>query len=183
MRNDTATAAAPPREATERTDTMTTDAWRAADTAYAGPGACYAEDRVSAEAYTDNPGFGGATIYEVRIALDARILDLTGPTRRARLAGIVAEQQYCDECTEIVADCECGDDQWAPDADRAADRCRDRCYTPYIHDAVEEYASDIAAAGWTHVRYQDSYPEDCITIQRVGTGHDILTEENVESQL
>jgi hypothetical protein len=50
--------------------------WRAATDDHIGDSASFAECRESAEAYLNNPGFGGDTLY--RADVDADPLDLTG---------------------------------------------------------------------------------------------------------
>ncbi|GIV50958.1 MAG: hypothetical protein KatS3mg038_1479 [Candidatus Kapaibacterium sp.] len=49
--------------------------WRAAHNSRIFRGACFAQDRRDAEAYLDNPGFGGPRLFCVEVQ----------PTRRPRL--------------------------------------------------------------------------------------------------
>jgi len=52
--------------------------WRAANDDYVDTGYSFAEKRSIAEAYLDNPGFGGANIYRTKIEVDDDVvLDLT----------------------------------------------------------------------------------------------------------
>ena len=130
-------------------------AYRAANDDYAGPGACYAEAAPDARAYLDNPGFGGRKLYRVTLADDARVLDLGGDDHAdwdwAALATILGE-----------------------DADALRERIR-AGYTPHIYAAWEEdyeARNAIEAAGYTHIRYADDYPEGAITITRIAAGSD-----------
>lgn len=50
--------------------------WRAAEDDYIGDSASFSEEREAAEAYRNNPGFGGSTLYYADV--DAEPLDLTG---------------------------------------------------------------------------------------------------------
>lgn len=52
--------------------------WRAANDDYVDTGYSFAERRSIAEAYLDNPGFGGANIYRARCEIiEDQVLDLT----------------------------------------------------------------------------------------------------------
>ena len=51
--------------------------WRAANDDHIGDSASFAESREDAEAYRDNPGFGGCTLYYADVE-PADVLDLTG---------------------------------------------------------------------------------------------------------
>ena len=58
--------------------------WRAANDDYISDSASFAETRESAEAYRDNPGYGGDTLYYADVEPDD-MLDLTGPDAMASL--------------------------------------------------------------------------------------------------
>ena len=58
--------------------------WRAANDDYISDSASFATDRETAEAYLDNPGYGGDTLYYADVEPSA-VLDLTGPDAMARL--------------------------------------------------------------------------------------------------
>jgi hypothetical protein len=51
--------------------------WRAANDDHISDSASFAETRETAEAYLDNPGFGGDTLYYTEVEIDD-YLDLTG---------------------------------------------------------------------------------------------------------
>jgi hypothetical protein len=51
--------------------------WRAAEDDYIPDAASFARDREDAEAYLDNPGYGGATLWRAKIQVeDDAVLDL-----------------------------------------------------------------------------------------------------------
>lgn len=53
--------------------------WRAADSDYISDSCSFANDRDAAEAYLDNPGFGGSVLYYADVEIDDdELLDLTG---------------------------------------------------------------------------------------------------------
>lgn len=62
--------------------------WRAMDKGgYTGQWSCWSERREDAEAYLNNPGYGGDTLHAVEVDLtDARVLDLTGSNELRLLA-------------------------------------------------------------------------------------------------
>ena len=58
--------------------------WRAANDDHISDSASFAETRETAEAYLDNPGFGGDTLYYTEVEIDD-YLDLTGDDAMERL--------------------------------------------------------------------------------------------------
>jgi hypothetical protein len=58
--------------------------WRAANDDHISDSCSFAEERESAEAYLDNPGFGGDTLYSADVEIDD-YLDLTGDDAMERL--------------------------------------------------------------------------------------------------
>lgn len=58
--------------------------WRAANDDHISDSASFAETRETAEAYLDNPGFGGDTLYYADVDVD-EYLDLTGDDAIERL--------------------------------------------------------------------------------------------------
>jgi hypothetical protein len=58
--------------------------WRAANDDHISDSCSFAELRESAEAYLDNPGFGGDTLYSTEVEIDD-YLDLTGDDAMERL--------------------------------------------------------------------------------------------------
>lgn len=72
-----------------------TTLWRAADDDYIGDSASFAETREAAEAYLDNPGFGGARLWTAEVdAVD--VLDLTDSSdpMAGLLAAIDSDHDY-----------------------------------------------------------------------------------------
>ena len=112
--------------------------YRASDTATVGlPGICYAEEKEAALAYLDNPGYGGDSLWAVTLSPAAVLLDLEGWGD--------LEEYYGAEAIDL-------------------ERAEGRASYPY--EIVELLGPDpLSEAGWTHIRYEDSYPEDCTTIQ------------------
>ena len=51
--------------------------YRAANDDYISQGFSFATSRATAQAYLDNPGFGGATIFRTRIYVTEEVIDLT----------------------------------------------------------------------------------------------------------
>lgn len=123
--------------------------WRATDSGYCGTWSCWAEDREDAEAYQDNPGFGGETLYQVDVEVDwPTVLDLAGLKDLDALR-LVAE----------IADL---DEEWVEDAFRS---------TAYAYEAIEgrnKLRKAFVEAGYLWIRYMDSYPYDCRTWVYIG---------------
>lgn len=88
--------------------------YRAADDDHISDSASFAEDRETAEAYLDNGGFGGDTLYVTDVE-PGDVLDLTGPDAMADLlAAIGSDHDYgaigVDELVPRLADrlCDAG---------------------------------------------------------------------------
>jgi hypothetical protein len=57
-------------------------------------GSCWAESKADAQAYLDNPGFGGNTLHAVEFTVDFdRVLDLTGAAAVKQLANVMDRDQ------------------------------------------------------------------------------------------
>lgn len=68
--------------------------WRAANDDHISDSASFAEDRETAEAYIDNGGFGGSTLYYADVE-PTDMLDLTGDDAMADLlAAIDSDHDY-----------------------------------------------------------------------------------------
>ncbi len=62
---------------------MDMELWRATDEErFTGQWSCWAAERESAEAYTDNPGFGGSVVLRAEVQGN-RALDMTGSAAEA----------------------------------------------------------------------------------------------------
>ena len=121
------------------TVSMTKTLWRAANEAETGTTACYAEAREDAEAYLDNPGFGGRNLYRVTLDPAAVIFDATKNDLR---------DIYGDRVDAF-----------------------DHAYQA-VH---EDEGQALVDAGYTHVRFEDDYPENAITVMRV----DVFAEDEI----
>ena len=73
--------------------------WRAMDRhGYTGQWSCWSERREDAEAYLDNPGYGGDTLHVTLVDLtDARILDLTEGNEFLRLAWALYDNEEAQQ--------------------------------------------------------------------------------------
>lgn len=126
--------------------------WRAANDDYVDTGYSFAEKRSTAEAYLDNPGFGGANIYRADVEIDDdQVLDFTGKSMDE-----VAEELGVQHPGAI------GVDEWIP-------------RSPKIMDALRE-----AGALW--VKVDESFPPDTVTWIWVGTGLDDEPELELAAQ-
>jgi hypothetical protein len=116
--------------------------WRAANDDYVDTGYSFAEKRSIAEAYLDNPGFGGANIYRAKIEVDDElVLDLT-----EKSVGQVAKMLGVQHPGAI------GLDEWLP-------------RSPRVLDALRE-------AGSLWVLVAESFPIETTTWIWIGTGAD-----------
>lgn len=107
-------------------------------------GCCFSADPDVAAAYTDNPGFGGATVIEVTVDVDRgevlRLVDSDGRKGRdawSRLADALGadESEIREECQQLI--------------EQAIDSRRNR--------------ATLAAAGYQWVVYEDTYPVGAVT--------------------
>ena len=71
----------------------TTSLYRACD-GYTSQWSCWTPDADTADAYRDNPGYGGQQIVETEA--DGRILDIRGDDARSQLADAIAEHLDAD---------------------------------------------------------------------------------------
>lgn len=125
--------------------------YRAADTPYGGPGACYARSIEDARAYqVPGIGYGGPIIYRATLSPDARVLDVAHIGTR-------------------------GLAPYYGGSDGLRDRL-DRTPGGYDYEIVEADPQPLLDAGYTHVEYIDTYPEGCVTVQRIAPGSDVLVE-------
>jgi hypothetical protein len=143
---------------------MDTILYRAAKTPTAKAGACFTSDADDAAEYLDNPGYGGGTLYQVSIKVDAAevlsLVDSTGRQHRdawhvlAEALGIEGD----DECT-------------------AAQVLRGRT-DGRIEDAIDgaKVRRQLASAGYVWVVYEDTFPAACVTWVYLGTEPLALTE-------
>lgn len=122
--------------------TMQKTLWRAAQDDYVDTGYSFAESRQTAEAYLDNPGFGGARIYIATIETeDDQVIDLTDKD-----TGDVADMLDVQHPGAI------GLDEWLPRSPRVLDSLRER--------------------GYLWARVAESYPAESTTWIWLGTGAD-----------
>jgi|WetSurMetagenome_2_1015567.scaffolds.fasta_scaffold443398_1 hypothetical protein len=104
--------------------------------------ASYTPDRETAEAYRDNPGFGGDTIRELVVSDDLSILDADTTTAHG-MALFAAEIGLSDD---------------------DADRWWMSGYRYPWEDDWRRVRAAIVATGYDAVRYVDDYPEGATTI-------------------
>lgn len=92
--------------------------WRAAADDYVSQGMSFAESRDVAEAYLDNPGFGGASVFCAEVEIDSgKVLDWT----EMSIDDAVAELDMSHPGA-------IGLDEWLPRTQRALDALRERGY-------------------------------------------------------
>lgn len=121
---------------------------------YTGQWSAWAADRKTAEAYLDNPGYGGDTLYVAEVDVeDARVLDLTGSYEIQRLANAL----YDDE-----------EERW-----QALQRWSGQGLS-YAYEVWENNteAAERLAERYDWVIYLDDYPSGAITW--VYLGHEPL---------
>lgn len=126
--------------------------WRAMDrNGYTGQWSCWSECREDAEAYLDNPGYGGDTLHVAEVDLtDARILDLTEGNEFLRLASALYDDE--DERFEAIQ-------RWSGQG------------LGYAYEVWENNreAARLLAERYDWVVYVDDYPDGAITWCYLGT--------------
>lgn len=121
-----------------------TTLYRATDTGYTGPGSCWSSDAETAQAYTDNPGFGGSAVVEMELPADARVLDVRGPNG-VDMAALAEALGY-------------GEGQAA--------EWRMSGYL-YPWEESSRVAARLAESGYDWLLYHDDYPEMAVTYRRI----------------
>jgi len=114
-----------------------TTIYRASDFCDARIGYSFAADRETAEAYRDNPGFGGDTLFVADVELTG-VLDLTEST-----------------------------DPWADLAEAAGmdlDQSRYAHHFARVLPTDDSVCEALAAAGYHWVRFRDDYPVGAETL-------------------
>jgi hypothetical protein len=124
--------------------TTTRTLYRAADDDYLSDCASFAADREDAEAYLDNPGFGGSTLLKTTVEVDDdAVLDIRSSRDDAQVQSLLdAIDSYRDPCGASV-DSLLGE--------------------PSVVEA-------LVARGYHWVRLTDSYPEGAETWTWLGAG-------------
>lgn len=116
---------------------------------------CFALCREDAEAYLDNPGFGGNTLYSAVLPFrrrDARVLDVsdldskTAQLRAVMEAGGMTEEQIDEEIFANASEC-------VGDLHACCSQRR------LVHAAFEQLTQRFDA-----VIFTDSYPDNCTTV-------------------
>lgn len=125
--------------------------YRATTDLTARTGACFAESKDDARAYTSNPGFGGPNLaaYDVD---DDGVLDCTD--------GVGALARAYAEAT-------------GQDAYDVREDWRNSGYGALVFAVLENVpgiCDALAAAGYRWIRYEDDYPAGCITRMFIGDG-------------
>ena len=111
--------------------------WRAAADPYVSVQTSLAEERWCAEEYLGNGAFGGPTLYRAKVVIDDdRVLDLTGPRFWARLSKAIGRK-----------------------LDPASYGYQEAQAVANDSDIAEE----LEAAGYHWVRFEDDFPDGCVT--------------------
>ena len=133
--------------------------WRAASTKETGRGACFAALRQDAEAYLDNPGFGGENLYSVDV----------NPEYVLYLDDIRDIGEYLFTEEEILDQaCELGLDHGEELSDFfkriSINQLIEDSGKCYIHDYMDDpEIRNRLAEDYNWVVYEDSYPAQCET--------------------
>ncbi|GIV52035.1 MAG: hypothetical protein KatS3mg038_2556 [Candidatus Kapaibacterium sp.] len=161
--------------------------WRAAHNSRIFRGACFAARREDAEAYQDNPGFGGPRLFVLEVE-PRDVLDCTGPEALRRLATAyvrAADEDVRDELRSL-----CWDRAEylgrEPDERDMVDELVDRWAGDMVFHVLEDEDGvlDVLARQFNWIVYEDDYPEGCITWLYTGRSPiDLLTEVTYGSQV
>ena len=108
--------------------------YRAAKDDQVGVGCSFAGRRSDAEAYLDNPGFGGPTLYTCQIEL-ADMIDLT--------------ESPWDALSDAIGE--------------SVNPAHHQYHFPSTVTACDAICAKLAAKGYHWARIIDDYPEGCIT--------------------
>lgn len=125
---------------------MTTTLYRAADDDYLSRGYSLTADREVAETYTDNPGFGGSTIWTCEAADDAAILDMRGLDGERQIEALEEALEGHDDAAALA---------------RVCDERYPLCET--IHAGRAVYLLDALAERYDWILLDESYPEQTTT--------------------
>ncbi|GIV50739.1 MAG: hypothetical protein KatS3mg038_1260 [Candidatus Kapaibacterium sp.] len=120
----------------------------------------------SAEAYLDNPGFGGPRLYCVEVE-PRDVLDCTGRDALRRLAAAYVRAADADDLDELRSLC------WdraeylgrEPDERDMVDELVDRWAGEMVFQILENKTGvlDALARHYDWIVYEDDYPEGCVT--------------------
>lgn len=129
---------------------MTRTLYRAARSAQIARGANFAAKRECAEAYRDNPGFGGPRLYEARVR-DEYVARIDEAGDLWNLLQRVNVERGPIWLREMAKD--------------SRENAREYVRHQYVH----EYTADsprvlaVLAQGWDWLVFQDSFPANCET--------------------
>jgi hypothetical protein len=131
--------------------TMTRTLYRAADDDYLSDCASFAADQSDAEAYLDNPGFGGSTLWETTVDVaDDQVLDIRSDRDDAQVQAVLD----------------------------AIDSAREPCGASVDSILAEPRVVEaLVARGYRWVRLTDSYPEGAETWTWLGAGDEPVLSE------
>jgi hypothetical protein len=132
-------------KATDRTDSF-------------GSGAAFAADEEDAEAYLDNPGYGGAELIEVEIeTIPDEVLSLVNGRRNGAPHGRKARDAW-----ERLGDALNLDDEALTELEEDNQKL--------IEQAIDQkkIRSQLADAGYLWVVYEDTFPDSAVTWIYVG---------------
>lgn len=117
------------------------------------PGACFSTDEETAEAYTDNPGYGGSEIIQVDVEVDPdTVLSLLDG--RSLSSG----RQARDAWSRLAEAVDQDEDELRADSEQV------------IHAAIDRASirKRLANAGFEWVVYEDTFPPEAITWTYLG---------------
>lgn len=124
--------------------TTTQTLYRAADDDYLSDCASFAAYRSDAEAYLDNPGFGGSRIWVTEVEIDDdAVLDIRSSRDDAQVQALLDAIESDREPCGATVDAILGE--------------------PAVVEA-------LTSRGYRWVRLTDSYPDDCETWTWLGAG-------------
>lgn len=106
-------------------------------------GTCWTDDRDVAEAYQDNPGFGGPHIREIED--DGSVLDITGSSQLAQFRALAAALGLGEDDAQ----------DW-----------KDSGYL-YPWEESGKIMRALESSGYDWLRYEDDYPDGAITYRRL----------------
>lgn len=111
------------------------------------PGSCWSEDRETAEAYTDNQGFGGSFVRSIDVDI-SNLLDISTGT-------IAGSRQSLRMLAEALGYDVAEGDRWFDNGWR------------YPWEESKQVRERLRASGFTWLRYDDDFPEGAVTIMRI----------------
>lgn len=131
------------RDLVESLTLCETAIWRAGATGEEGAKqwSCWSVDKAAAEAYLDNPGFGGPALRSIELPDSGTILD-AGVTNRVGMSDLAVALGFAREVGE----------KWFDNGWR------------YPWEESRQVREALATSGYDWLRYTDDYPEGAATL-------------------